>query len=311
MGNVPRGSSPASRERRSTDLLGAAERVLWPLVTLLMHRGIAYPVIADLLKSVFVRVAMHEFPPSSARETDSRLSVLTGIYRRDIKRLRSETLQRARSSAEIRQRGSSARTKRFADSVAAAASTISLSSMVIAVWTGRREYVDRNGKPRPLPLRASPRGHRSFESLVQSISKDVRPRALLDEWLRREAVTIDERNRVCLNLDVFMAQKDMDDKAFYFAQNVHDHLAAIAHNLLGIAPPFLERCTYYGQLTDASVAELSKLAHDVGMQALQAVNRRAMELQARDRDKGDARHRMNFGVYFYSAGSRGGSRRNR
>ena len=280
------------RERRSPNLLAVTRRVLWPLVKLLVHRGIGYPAFAEALKSVFVRVVSEEFPLPGKRETDSRISVLTGIYRRDVKRLRAEARRAAAGSA-------SALTARGGEPP-----DVSLSSMVVAVWTGKRAYLDRAGRPRALALTAAKGGRLSFEALVRSVNKDVRPRALLDEWLRRGAVALDEQGRACLNLDVFMAQKTLDEKAFYFAQNVHDHIAAVTHNLTGEPPPFLERCVHYGKLTEASVAELTALAREAGMRALQTVNRRAMQLQERDAGKPGAEQRMNFGVYFYSAATR-------
>ena len=74
-----------------------------------------------------------------------------------------------------------------------------------------------------------------------------------------------------------------------------------AHNLGGGKPPFIERSVYYHQLTPASVQVLSELSREHGMQALLAVNRRAMELQREDVENPDATLRMNFGIYYYSA----------
>lgn len=298
------GMSTRTPERRSTNLIAISQRVLWPLVKLLLHRGIGYPAFAEALKGVFVRVVVEEFPLRDKPQTDSRISVLTGIYRRDVKRLREEAL-RADGHAALRQRPAAASAAESAIQIAEPAA-VSLSSMVIAVWTGKRPYVDQSGKPKPLPRTAAKGGSVSFEALVQSVNTDVRPRALLDEWLRRGAVTLDEDDRVCLNLDVFMAHKTLDEKAFYFAQNVHDHMAAVAHNLTGGEPPFLERCVHYSKLTEESVRELAELAREEGMKALQAVNRRAMALKARDAGKRSATHRMNFGLYFFSASTRTG-----
>ena len=83
-------------ERRSLHLLATTQRTLWPLVKLLLHRGIGYPLLAEALKSVFVGVAESEFPLAGKAETDSRISLLTGIHRRDVKRLR---LARRRQAA--------------------------------------------------------------------------------------------------------------------------------------------------------------------------------------------------------------------
>jgi hypothetical protein len=284
-------------ERRSTTLLATTQRAFWPLIRLLLHRGIGYPALAEALKSVFIRVAQAEFPLLGKRETDSRISLLTGIHRRDVKRLRDAA--RARSGATANDRDAGPKTI-----PPATAEEISLSARVIAIWTGLPQYLDARGEPRPLPRLARKGGEHSFESLVRSISTDIRPRALLDEWLRRRAVTVDKEDRVCLNLDAFMAQKDLDEKAFYFAQNIYDHLSAVAHNLTGTQPPFLERCVFYGALTPESIAELTELARKEGMKALQSVNRRALELKARDAGNPAARSRMNFGLYFFSTAGR-------
>ena len=40
------------------------------------------------------------------------------------------------------------------------------------------------------------------------------------------------------------------------------------------------------------------------MRSLQVLNRRAIELKSRDAGEADARYRINFGLYFYSAASR-------
>jgi|SRR5262245_20666136 len=287
----------APGDRRAPNLLEMTQRALWPLVKLLLHRGVGYPAFAEALKSLFVRVVTEEFPLHGKRETDSRISVLTGIYRRDVRRLRDE----AQRAIERWRPKTAAAGRTLSATLVPEPPAVSLSSMVIAVWTGKPPYIDKAGNPKPLVRTAAKGGRISFEALVRSVNKDVRPRALLDEWLRRGAVTLDAENRVCLNLDSFMAHKTLDDKAFYFAQNVHDHMAAVTYNLTGGDPPLLERCVHYGKLTEESVAELEQLAREVGMEALQAVNRRAMELQAADVGKPHAIRRMNFGLYFYSA----------
>ena len=75
--------------------------------------------------------------------------------------------------------------------------------------------------------------------------------------------------------------------------------AAGAHNLLGGDPPFVDRSVYYDGLSSDSVQELKRLSEEKGMEALQAVNRRAMELQERDRGNEGAVRHVNFGIYVF------------
>jgi hypothetical protein len=176
---------------------------------------------------------------------------------------------------------------------------ISLGAQLAARWITAAEYLDADGQPVPLSRLASDGGDKSFEALVASVSKDIRPRAVLDEWVRLGVAHIDESDRVCLNVAGFIPEKGFDEKAYYFGQNLHDHIAAGTHNLLGRPPPFLDRSVYQEQLTEASVAELANLARDLGMQNLKAIHRRALALERRDAGAADANRRMNFGIYFY------------
>lgn len=258
-------------------LVRLVKRILHPLVSLLLARGFTYPMVTDLLKSVYVQVAKEEFTLDDKRQTDSRISLLTGVHRKDVRRLAHET-----SGPDLMP------------------SNISLGSQLIAQWLSRPEYLDERGHPRPLPRVAGKGAERSFEALVTSQSKDIRPRAVLDEWQRLGIVHVDEADRVCLNVEGFVPEKGFDEKAYYVGHNVHDHLAAGAHNLLGGRPPFLERSVYSHQVSQTSIRELAALSSELGMQMLQTVFRRAQELEECDAGNNTADSRMTFGIYFYS-----------
>lgn len=258
-------------------LVRALLRVLRPLARLLLGHGVTYPYLANLLKMVFVDVAAHDFPLPEKAQTVSRLSLLTGVHRKDVKRLMHEP--------------------RAADEVPPA---VSLGAELVARWNANPDYLDAAGRPRPLARFASEDGAVSFEALVAGVNKDIRPRAVLDEWLHLGVARLDDDGRVHLSTDAFVPRHGFDEKAFYFGQNVHDHLAATAHNLMQNEPPFLERSVYYDNLTPASVAKLAALSKTLGMQTLQAINREARKLARQDASAAEAKQRMNFGVYFFS-----------
>nr|WP_108257798.1 DUF6502 family protein [Mangrovicoccus ximenensis] len=66
----------------------AVDRILRPLVRAMIGRGLAYPQLAELLKPLFIEQALRHFGLPGRRMTDSRISVLTGLQRRDIRSLR-------------------------------------------------------------------------------------------------------------------------------------------------------------------------------------------------------------------------------
>jgi hypothetical protein len=257
-------------------LVQGLRKLLRPLVRLLLRHQITHPYLSNLLKGLYVELADRELSLPGKSQTISRVTLLTGIHRKDVKRLRDEVTEDD-----------------------AAPASVSLGAQLVARWTGSREFCGPGGEPLALPRLGREGEGPSFDSLVESVSKDIRPRSVLDEWLRLGIVHVDDADCVCLNTDAFVPEAGFEEKAYYFGRNLHDHIAVAAHNLSGVGTPRLERSVYYAGLTPESVDELAAMADRKGMEALQALNRRALELQTRDVESASAVHRMNFGVYFH------------
>lgn len=287
LGLAPRAMAAARRNRQASPgvsldaappaaLVRAVRRLLRPLVRMLVTHQITYPLLSNWLKAIYVEVADKDFSLPGRAQTISRVSLLTGVHRKDVKRLRSEVPG--------------------TDAIPAA---VSLGAQLVARWTGVSEFQDSGGRPLSLPRQAELGP--SFERLVESVSKDIRPRVVLDEWLRLGVARIEQsgdREHVRLNTEAFIPESGFDEKAFYLGRNLRDHISTAAQNLAGLGPSLLERSVYYDDLTAESVRELRELSEAKATEALRAVNRRALALQAADVANPGARHRMNFGVYF-------------
>jgi hypothetical protein len=257
----------------------AIRRVLRPLVRFMIVRGITYPVAASLVKGLYVEVAAADFPLLHKRQTESRLSLLTGVHRSEVKRLLDSVTQDDEGTPPM----------------------ASLGARLAARWISDRTFLDDYGNPLALVQHARDDAEPSFESLVASVRTDIRSRPILDEWLRLGVVELDTLGRVRLSTKAFVPRKDSDEKAFYFAQNLHDHFAVSVDNMLGERPPLLERSVYYNRLTNSSVDTLQKLSAQAGMRAIQEVNSLALQLSSLDAKRPNADRRINFGVYFFVA----------
>jgi hypothetical protein len=258
-------------------LIKALRWQLRPLVRLLIKSGITFPFLADLLKETFIEIAERDFKLEGKEQTDSRINFLTGIHRKDVKRLRNSNNNNI------------------------APDTASLGAQLVATWIGNDSYLDEKLKPLPLPRLVNKGGSQSFEALVISVNKDIRSRAVLDEWISLGIVSLDKQDRVCLNTGAFVPEKGFDEKAWFFGENLHDHIAAAAHNMIGEKPPFLERAVFYDQLSEASVNKLKMTADQSGMRLLRKLNRQAIELQSEDILSAESNgSRMRFGIYFYN-----------
>lgn len=258
-------------------VVAALRRLLRPLVRLLVGQGITYPFLAELLKSVYVETAADEFTVGGKEATDSRLTLLTGVHRKDIRRLRRAPQPDARPTPAM-----------------------TLGTQIVARWLGDAAYHDRNGAPRALSRRPSKDATASFAALVEKVSKNVRPRSVLDELVRLGVVEVDPDDTVRLVTQGFVPGKEIDAKSFYFGEALHDHLAAGVHNLAGAKPAWLERSVYYDELSPGAIAELQSKSERLSMQVLHEINRDGMALEASNPPAPGERMRMRLGVFFYA-----------
>jgi hypothetical protein len=249
--------------------------LLRPLVRALIAQGVTAPAFYRLLKRLYVDVAEKEFRLDASPPTDSRISLLTGVHRRDVSQMRGGK-----------------------NDMAATQEKVTTLATVLGRWLADPQMLADDGAPRPLP-RVGADGP-SFESLVQSVSRDIRPRTILDELVRQGLVDLDETSgEVTLRASAFFGPADLDQKVHFFAENVGDHIAAAVDNLLSDQPKFLERAVFYNRLKADSVDELEVQAREIGVAALVELNRLANERQAVDIDDPEGTERFRFGVFFY------------
>ncbi|MFC1664844.1 DUF6502 family protein [Pseudomonadota bacterium] len=273
---MPNSKSSNNSAAPPEPIVAAITKVLRPLVGLLLEYGMTYPWLSSLLKSVYVDVAEREFKLTGKDQTDSRVSLLTGVHRKDVRRLRQAEPVDTSPPASVL-----------------------LGAQLVALWTSDDQFAYKNGKPRPLWRLSSANKGPSFELLVSSVSKDIRPRSVLDEWLRLGVVEIDAKDRVCLKADAFVPSEGFEEKSYYLGQNLHDHLAAARHNVQGNKPAHMERSVYYDRLSPESVKTLRRESETEGMRVLKTINVLARKLQRGDQKSADNHHRTNLGVYFY------------
>lgn len=254
-------------------LLKALKGILRPLVRLLIQHQITFPALRELLKEVYIDVANEIIQRDGDASNYSRIYILTGVHRKDIKRIFEQEPD---------------------DSPPA---DLSLGGAVIASWTANSSYLDAQGMPRALSKTGSDT-EPGFEQLVASVSKDVRPRALLDEWLRQGLVSL-QQDQVVLNDRAFIPADDFEKLCFYLERNIRDHLATVTHNLLKDGEPMLERSVYYGKLSPQSVQQLRVNADTMAMNMLSEINKQAMQLHQADSDKDNNNSRFTLGCYWH------------
>lgn len=155
-----------------------------------------------------------------------------------------------------------------------------------------------------LPRLRSETAGPSFEDLVESVTTDVRPRAVLDDFLAQGIVILEPEDQIRLNPAAFILRPGNSEQLFLFGRNLHDHIAAAVANVTARGgPKFVDSTVHYDRLTPEATERLLAIAHATAAQALLDVNRTAISLlEASDSQLQQATEtrRVNFGIYVYT-----------
>jgi hypothetical protein len=227
--NASPAAAPGSEQQALNEALG---RLLASVARLAVARGVPFAAVEEMLKQAFVDGAAAAHPQLAPHRRVSRIATATGINRREVTRL-TQTRQPQKTRSASRGR--------------------SLASAVFAHWRTQPPYIDAQGAPRRLP-RQGPAP--SFETLAQSITRDVHPRSLLDELLRLNLAELDPAtDQVSLLRDAYVPRGDRVRMLNLLGENVGDHLVAAVDNVLGEKHHF-EQAVWADGLAPASIQAL-------------------------------------------------------
>ena len=258
-------------------LYGAILRLLRPLVILSLKKGISYGTFASLLKWVFYDVAKKELTLEGRKQTQSRISVITGFSRKEVKRLSELDPPTMRHQKEQYNRA----------------------TRVISGWRRDNDYLDAQGQPIAIPITGD---GATFEMLVKRFSGDMPPRAVLDELLRLGTLQLESDNRVRLVQEAFMPTADEAIKFQILGTDAELLISTIEHNIdRDKTTPFFQRKVYYDNLPDEILADFRRRS---GISAQKLLDDLDRYLAINDRDvnpelKGTGRNIAGIGIYYF------------
>lgn len=186
-------------------LSNAITRLLRPLVRILLRNGVAFGTFSDLAKKVYTDIAFEDFELNGKKQTVSRVSILTGLTRKEVKRLH-----------ELKTSESGVEEKRYNRAI-----------RVISGWLNDAAYCSEDGVPVPLPVEGETA---SFTSLVKSYSGDVPVQAMLNELIAAKSVKQHD-DMVFLIRHAYIPSGDTAENIHILGNDVEELIATIDHNL--------------------------------------------------------------------------------
>ena len=144
-------------------ILGAFLVALRPIARILLRFGIGFREFSELSKTAFVDVASREYGLRGRPTNISRVAVMTGLTRKEVRRIREKIED--------------------GDQVVVVKATPL--SEILHRWHAEFEFLDDSGKPATLPFSGP---SRSFSNLVKRFGGDIPPGAMRTELKRIGAI---------------------------------------------------------------------------------------------------------------------------
>ncbi|MDA1195085.1 MAG: DUF6502 family protein [Planctomycetota bacterium] len=228
-------------------LAAALDRLLEPLVEVLLRGGVPHRAFADLAKRAYVRVAEREGAADGRAPSVSSLAVRTGLTRKEVSRLRNLPPPPPEET--------SARYNRAA--------------RVLTGWV-RDERFQAGGEP--IDLEFDGEGA-TFATLVRAYAGDVPPRAVLDELERVGVVERTEAGRVRLLRRGYLPRRGEAERLQILGADVAGLIGTIRRNL--DAEPddaFFQRKVFYDNLAAGALPALRALSAREGQALLERLD---------------------------------------
>jgi len=186
-------------------LANAILALLRPLVRVLLNHGMAHGSFAELSRKVFVDEGFEHLERSGKRPTVSSVSALTGLSRKEVKRLREDL---APTSTDTAQRYSRA-------------------IRVISGWINDPQFQDEQGDPAILQFEGEPA---SFTTLVKAYSGDIPPAAMLS-LLERSRNVSNVEGDIQLIERAYIPMSTPLETIQILGADVSELIATIGHNI--------------------------------------------------------------------------------
>lgn len=258
-------------------LASALLKLLRPIVRILLKQGVPFREFSDLAKWIYVDIAARDFSIEARKQTDSRISIITGLSRKEVRRVKGLPVPSEWESSGHHNRA----------------------SRVIRGWLHDADFHDAKGRPASLAAEGE---DKSFAHLVSRHSGDVPPRAILDELLRVGAVDRLRNGRLKLATRGYIPTDGFDEKLDFLGTDVAFLANTIDHNLdAGPDAAYFQRKVSYDNLPEEAIPDLHQRVSRRGQAMLEAIDEWLGE-QDRDMNResgGTGRKRAGVGIYFF------------
>ncbi len=266
------GSSP---EISAKVIHAIVRMVMVPFVRLLLRYGVAHSDFSAITRRLYVEVAERDFQLTERNQSVARVAVLTGLTRREVKRILDEPDPDA-IPIEFNRAG-----------------------RVVEAWMRDRTFWGDNGQPAALSITSKSRS--SFHALVKKYGGDIPARAVMDELISRGAIR-KEGETVLMTSTGYVPAGDSEEMLTVTFRSVGHLISTIDHNdQNGSDQPRLQLTVEYDNVSSEGADSFRILSREKSKEMLVYLDR---FLATQDRDinpaiTGDGQVRTGLGIFFF------------
>ena len=250
-------------------------RIIGPLVRIMLRNGIAHGAFADIVRKVYVDAGFAEVRRRGQKDTISNVSILTGINRKEVKRLHEALSIDTDQSL-----------KKFNRIV-----------RVLAGWQHDEEFLDEQNEPLDLKLEGE---QASFTSLVRRYSGDMPVVAMLNSLLNSGNIAVIDNGNIQLINPNYLPQTDPEQKLNILGIDTSEFIQTIDHNLLTED----EKELWFQRKasnTQVDVKALPKIKRHINKKAQSLLEDIDAEFSANETSDEKNSRSLSIGVYFWQS----------
>ena len=175
------------------------------LIRVLLRNGMSYGEFDQVARKAFVDVAYDDFAPTGKKQTVSNVAILTGLNRKEVKKLADLDLEQSNENS-----GQYNRVIR-----------------VLGGWINDSLFQRVDGEPRDLEYD----GDNSFSELVRRYSGDMPVAAMRKVLLKSGNIRTTEDGKVRLMSHAYLPSNDPVEKLIILGNDTQQLVETIEHNL--------------------------------------------------------------------------------
>ena len=266
------------RDNSKNVVLLALLKALRPVARFLMKSGIGYREFSEIGKSAFVDVATSDYGLRGRPTNISRVAVMTGLTRKEVRRLRDKIS--AGNQVDM--------------------ARVIPPAEILSRWHSDSDYLDSAGRPLTLDFDgATP----SFAGLVKKYGGDIPPGAMRTELKRVGAVTDDDSGRLTVQMK-FFRPFDLDEQmARALSQAMYGLALNIDHNIAARdrSETWVERTAYSARIRHGDNSRVRRISQDRAIEFVESVSDlfSAYETIYGDDEPGAESSTVGVGVYYF------------